>query len=77
MMTFRQLPFVSHRIGRWVFVQEANAEGLKFKVTVLRKIHAFTEFAKDTDPYGTQEMGGIKVTGKRVWWQINLYDENY
>ncbi|MEP3296570.1 MAG: DUF3768 domain-containing protein [Pseudoruegeria sp.] len=74
---FRKHVLVDEKVGRWLFTSTVEAEGLEFKLAVLRAVQSFTEFTEEADPYGTHEMGVIEVLGKKVWWKIDLYDENY
>lgn len=74
---FRKYILRDDKVGRWLFTQAVEAEGLDFKLAVLRAVQSFTEFTEDADPYGTHEMGVVEVLEKTIWWKIDLYDENY
>lgn len=63
--------------GRFVITRGIHAEGPEFQFAALQKIAAFNDFGMSADPYGWHEMGEIEVFQKRVWWKIDLYDENY
>lgn len=63
--------------GRFVVTRDIYAEGPEFQFAALQKIAAFNDFGMDSDPNGWHEMGEIEVLQKRVWWKIDLYDENY
>jgi len=39
-------------------------------------IQDFSDFSEDNDPYGTHEFGEVNVSGVRVWFKIDAYDQS-
>ena len=46
------------------------------KMQTILAIRSFEEFNEDNDPYGTHEFGEVVVSGTRVWFKIDAYDQN-
>lgn len=63
--------------GKWVWTQAVDAEGMDFVLTCIAAVAAYDDFTEENDPYGTHEMGFMDVSGKKVWWKIDLYDRAY
>lgn len=36
----------------------------------------FTEFNEDNDPYGEHDFGSFTVSGVKIFWKIDYYDED-
>ena len=51
--------------------------GPDFVASCLAQIDTYDDFTEDNDPHGTHEMGFIEIMGRKVWFKIDLYDENY
>jgi hypothetical protein len=43
---------------------------------VFVKVRDFTEFNEDNDPYGEHDFGSFTVSGVKIFWKIDYYDEN-
>ncbi|WP_372578623.1 DUF3768 domain-containing protein [Ruegeria hyattellae] len=65
--------------GEGMFVQTTAIDnmGPSFVAACLAQIVTYDGFTEDNDPYGTREMGFMDVMGQKVWFKIDLYDENY
>lgn len=74
---FRKSPIITEDMGKIVFTQAIESEGLDFFLEALEKIRSFEDFDPDIDPFGTHEMGKIEVQGKNVWFKIDLYNTDY
>ena len=42
---------------------------------VFVKVRDFTEFNQDNDPYGEHDFGSFTVSGVKIFWKIDYYDE--
>ncbi len=40
------------------------------------KVRDFSEFTEDNDPYGEHDFGSFTVSGVKIFWKIDYYDEN-
>ena len=40
------------------------------------KVRDFTDFTEDNDPYGEHDFGSFTVSGVKIFWKIDYYDEN-
>ena len=43
---------------------------------VFVKVRDFAEFNEDNDPYGEHDFGSFMVSGVKIFWKIDYYDEN-
>ena len=39
------------------------------------KVRDFSDFNKDNDPYGEHDFGSFTVSGVKVFWKMDYYDE--
>ena len=39
------------------------------------KVRDFTDFTEDNDPYGEHDFGSFTVSGVKIFWKIDYYDE--
>jgi hypothetical protein len=63
--------------GKTVCTQGIAAEGPLFMAELLHAVATFDAFNEDNDPYGDHTFGVLEVSGTRVYWKIDLYDEEY
>ena len=65
--------------GEGMFVQTTAIDnmGPVFVAACLAQIVAYDDFTEENDPHGTHEMGFMEIMGRKVWFKIDLYDENY
>ena len=40
------------------------------------KVRDFTDFTEDNDPYGEHDFGSFTVSGVKIFWKIDYYDES-
>ncbi|NCU38766.1 DUF3768 domain-containing protein [Candidatus Saccharibacteria bacterium] len=40
------------------------------------RVRDFTEFTEDNDPYGEHDFGSFTVSGVKIFWKIDYYDES-
>ena len=64
-------------VGMFVQTTAIDNMGPGFVAACLAQIVTYDDFTEDNDPYGTHEMEVMEVMGYKVWFKINLYDENY
>ena len=43
---------------------------------VFVRVRDFAEFNEDNDPYGEHDFGSFTVSGVKIFWKIDYYDEN-
>ncbi len=53
------------------------AEGPAFMALLLLAVAGFSDFNEGNDPHGDHSFGVIENFGVRVYWKIDLYDENF
>ena len=39
------------------------------------KVRDFSDFDEDNDPYGEHDFGSFTVSGVKIFWKIDYYDE--
>ena len=39
-------------------------------------VQNFKDFDKDNDPYGEHDFGSFTVSGAKIFWKVDYYDEN-
>jgi hypothetical protein len=64
-------------IGQIVFTQGITGEDWAFIAKVSHAVATFDTFTADNDPYGDHTFGAFEVDGEKLFWKIDLYDENY
>ena len=40
------------------------------------RVRDFSEYNEDNDPYGEHDFGSFTVSGVKIFWKIDYYDEN-
>ena len=75
--TFRKHILPTDKIGKFVFTQGINDEGQKFIKEAFDQVRTFDDFNENNDPYHDHTFGAVEVFGKKVWFKIDLFDENY
>lgn len=63
--------------GKLVMTRCVHEEGAVFHMELLARVALFDEFNFDNDPQGWHEFGSVEVSGKAVWFKINLFDTAY
>ena len=46
------------------------------QVEIMRRVHSFTAFSPDNDPYGEHDFGSFEHAGKTIFWKIDCYDRD-
>ena len=64
-------------IGQVLITQGISGEDWAFIAKVKDAVATFNTFTEDNDPYGTHEFGAFEIDGEKLFWKIDLYDENY
>ena len=47
-----------------------------FMNEIFVKVRDFDKFSEDNDPYGEHDFGSFTVSGVKIFWKIDYYDEN-
>lgn len=63
--------------GRLVMTQGVDTLGPEVHMLLLERLAQFNDFTMDNDPHGWHEFGEIHVNDERIWFKIDLYDEDY
>ncbi len=53
-------------------VMATRAEGI---IGALRAIARANEFNEANDPYGEHDFGAVSVSGQRIFWKIDYFDQ--
>ncbi|MFG6082571.1 DUF3768 domain-containing protein [Paracoccus litorisediminis] len=64
-------------LGQVVCTQGVAAEGLGFVARAQIEVAGFSNFTEENDPYGDHSFGAVTISGKKIWWKIDLYDADY
>jgi hypothetical protein len=43
---------------------------------IMMRVHGFTAFTPDNDPYGEHDFGSFEYAGKTIFWKIDCYDRD-
>jgi hypothetical protein len=43
---------------------------------IYNSVQNFKDFTEDNDPYGEHDFGSFTVSGVKIFWKIDYYDEN-
>ena len=65
----------SHVGGRILLTQGVIAMGPENTVAVLLAIKLANDFNEANDPYGEHDFGSVVVSGQRIFWKIDYYDQ--
>lgn len=63
--------------GKALFTPGVDAMGPEFLALLQLTVAGFADFNEDNDPYGDHSFGVVEVCGTRVFWKIDLCDEDY
>ncbi|WP_167620164.1 DUF3768 domain-containing protein [Paracoccus ravus] len=64
-------------LGQVVWTQGVAAEGLGFMARAQIEVAGFSSFTEENDPYGDHSFGAVTISGKKIWWKIDIYDADY
>ena len=65
-----------HRGGRIFLSRGLSALGREAVCLALNEIAAINQFDASNDPYGEHDFGSVVVTGRRLFWKIDYYDDS-
>ena len=63
--------------GQVVCTPGVVEKGPVFLTLLQLTVAAFDTFTEENDPWGDHSFGVVEVSGIRVFWKIDLYDESY
>lgn len=66
----------THVGGRILMSRGVMAMGPEGVVGVMLAIAKANDFNEDNDPYGEHDFGAATVSGHRVFWKIDYYDQS-
>jgi hypothetical protein len=46
------------------------------QVEIMRRVHGFTAFTPDNDPYDEHDFGSFEYGRKTIFWKIDYYDRD-
>ncbi|MDF1670158.1 MAG: DUF3768 domain-containing protein [Roseovarius sp.] len=64
-------------MGRVVMTSGVAAQSPDFQAALIAAVVTYDDFNEDCDPHGWHEMGVLEIGGEKVWFKVDLYDENY
>ena len=47
-----------------------------YQVEIMRRVHGFTAFSPDNDPYAEHDFGSFEYGGKTIFWKVDCYDRD-
>lgn len=59
--------------GRCVVTATLHAEGPEFLRAACHAVGTFDDFKHDNDPEGHRDFGAVEVSGKRLFFKIDMY----
>ena len=45
--------------------------------TIINKVRNFNDFDEDNNPYGEKDFGAFDFNGKKIFWKIDYYDQEF
>ncbi len=63
--------------GRVVLTSGVDGLPDEIKTKVLLAVRDFDSFEDGDDPYGEHDFGVIELDGRKIYWKIDYYDENF
>ena len=45
--------------------------------TIINKVRNFNDFDENNNPYGEKDFGAFTFKGKKIFWKIDYYDNNF
>lgn len=63
--------------GKILLTQGVQALGEDAILEILTLMQVSDAFSEDNDPYGEHDFGSINYKGKKVFWKIDYYDQEY
>ena len=55
-------------------IRSNTAEDIK---EIITKVRTFDTFDENNDPYGERDFGAFDYKGKRIFWKIDNYDQEF
>ena len=62
--------------GRTVTTRGVSALGPDFVLAATLAVAAFDSFDEDNDPHGERDFGAFVVAGEKLFWKLDLYDND-
>ncbi|WP_311761281.1 DUF3768 domain-containing protein [Paracoccus broussonetiae] len=63
--------------GRMVFTHAIAAQGRSFETACILAVAQDGNFTESNDPFGERDFGTLDVMDRRIWWKLDLYDNDY
>ncbi|TXB63626.1 DUF3768 domain-containing protein [Paracoccus aurantiacus] len=64
-------------LGRIVSTPGVRAMGRDFETAAYVSVAKDTVFSEANDPWGARDFGAVIVNGTKVWWKIDLYNNDF
>ncbi|SDE83972.1 Protein of unknown function [Paracoccus isoporae] len=64
-------------LGRIVSTPGVRAMGRDFETAAYVSVAKDTVFSEANDPWGARDFGAVSVNGTKVWWKIDLYNNDF
>ena len=60
----------------WLITCGVRDQGPLFTLCATNAVAKFEAFTADNDPYGEHDFGSFELTGQRLFWKIDYYDQD-
>ena len=63
--------------GTLVLTQGIRSNTKEDLKEIITKVRTFDTFDENNDPYGERDFGAFDYKGKRIFWKIDYYDQEF
>ena len=63
--------------GTLVLTQGIRSNTKEDLEAIITKVRTFDTFDENNDPYGERDFGAFDYKGKRIFWKIDYYDQEF
>ena len=63
--------------GTLVLTQGIRSNTKEDLEAIITKVRTFDNFDENNDPYGERDFGAFDYKGKRIFWRIDYYDQEF
>lgn len=63
--------------GKIMLTQGVQALGEQAILEIMILMQCYNDFPEDNDPYREHDFGAINYEGKKLFWKIDYYDQEY
>lgn len=63
--------------GTLVLTQAIRSNTKEDREVIITKVRTFDNFDENNDPYGERDFGAFDYKGKKIFWKIDNYDQEF